>query len=69
MNINKAHEFHLRKKKLAEKIFVQIAPLLEGLNYSQTLIVLEAVREKVSESIHFLPNYQGTPQTTQQPQL
>ncbi len=60
-------DFHLKKKELVEKIFSQISPLLEGLNYSQAYIVLDSVREKISDSIYFLPNYQGTLQTTQQP--
>jgi hypothetical protein len=67
MNTKEAHEFHLKKKELTEKIFAEMSPLLEGLNYSQAYIVLDAVREKIGESIYFLPNHQGTPQTIQQP--
>lgn len=55
MNTKKSLEFYVKKNELAEKIFEQISPLLEGLNYSQAFIVLDAVREKISGSIYFIP--------------
>jgi hypothetical protein len=63
----KAHEFHQKKKELVPKIFGQISPLLEGMNYSQAYIILDAVREKIGNSIYFLPNHQEITQTTRQP--
>lgn len=63
MDLKKAREFIEHKKELSENNLKQIAPLISGMNYSQVYIVLDAVKEKISESIRFLPSYQETPQT------
>jgi hypothetical protein len=63
MNMEKNHEFHIKKVELVEKISSQIAPLLDGLSYGQIWLLLDAIREKILSQTYFISNHEETPQT------
>ncbi len=52
---------------LANKIFMDISPLLEGLNHGQAFFILDQVRNKVDESIYFISGSLPAPQRDQEP--
>jgi len=50
------------KKEIIDQIYSQISPMLKNMTYAEVYLILDAVKDKVSNSIYFIPNCLETPE-------
>ena len=50
--------FAVKKRELVKEIMNKISPLLNGLTYNQICSTLEAVRNRVNDSMYFTEEHQ-----------